>query len=101
MVLPPNARSITPSSVAALDPADEPANMDTAGQQALVLPRTQLRRLLILRPLVHEALETRNVEHAAAKRRGFDTLEVAADIVALGVKGAKPCRFCDAQAGLV
>src|ERR1700733_3226618 len=88
------------SRIATLDPADEAADMDAAGKQALVLPGTRLRFLLILRPLDHEAFQARNVKHAAGQRRRFDALEIAADVVALGVKRAKPGGLRHAAAAL-
>src|SRR5580693_8744735 len=75
--------------------------MDTARKQTLIVARAQLRRLLVLRPFVLEALQPRNIEHAAGKRGSGDALEVAADGLALGVKRSKPGSFGDAAAALV
>src|ERR1700761_2649553 len=94
-------RLVGRSNVAALDPADEAADVDAAGKQALVVSDAQLRRFLILRPLVKQTLQARNVEHAAGQWRSFDALEVAADGFALGIEYAKPGCLGHAAAALV
>src|SRR5438876_10988425 len=64
------SRPPNPSRIRALDPAQEAADMDAAGQHELIVLAAFLSRVLVHGPLRHQTLQARHVEQAARKRGG-------------------------------
>src|ERR1700684_5624 len=79
-------------SIAAFDPAHEPPDMDTACQHQAVFEAVFLRRLFVLGPFGHQALQPRQIEQPARQRRGFKALDIACDVGASGLERTEPGR---------
>src|ERR1700730_13517846 len=65
------------SRIAALDPANEAAYMNPAGEDRGIFVLVRLGGMLVLRPLRHRALQTGQIDEAARQRRTFEPFEVA------------------------
>src|SRR3990172_1306173 len=73
------ARPAKGSCIAAFDPADEPADMKAAAERQFEFATATLSDLFVFRPLRHEALQPRQIDHAARQRRCVQSVKLQGD----------------------
>src|SRR6266851_7420531 len=87
--------------IAALDPANEAAHVNPAGECRKIFALACLGGMLVLRPLRHQALQTGQIDEAARQRRTFEPFEIAGHLSSSLTEDPVPCHPVDAATALL